>query len=302
MVARCFVVGFAVLVSAAHAATPINETRELAPNGRLEVHNVAGEIRVESWDQPRVQITGELGEGAEKLEIKGSATSLKVEVKIPRSSGFSWWGGGKSASSILLIKAPAGAQLQLNGVSADVSVRGHRGNQLRVETVSGEVVVDSGAADISLSSVSGDVELAATQPTQRVEITTVSGDLKAVDVAGELELETVSGDQTVRALTIKRLRSEGVSGDLDLTIRTLAADARVDAESVSGEISIGLPADAPLKIDAESFSGGIDTQFGKVHSEEYGPGQSLDFKAGAATARVELSTMSGGIKLTRVQQ
>lgn len=287
---------------AAHASTPINETRALDANGTLEVHNVAGEIRVSAWDQPRLVITGELGEGVESLEIKGDQQSLRVEVKAPKRSGFSWWGGGKSISSTLIIQVPAGVVLRLNGVSADVSVRGHLGEHLSVDTVSGDIEVSTGAADIALSTVSGDAKLTATRPNQRIEIDTVSGDVSALNVSGEIELESVSGDQTVRATDLKQFRTELVSGSLDLSVSALAPTARMNAESVSGDLKLKLPALAPYKIDAESFSGGITSQFGDVQSEEYGPGKKLDFKAGKGSVRVDLSTMSGGITLVRSQQ
>jgi len=281
----------------AHAAKPIDETRELAADGILEVHNVAGLIRVVGWNKSSVAIRGELGDGTAGLDIRGDRKSLRIEVKLPKRSGFGWWGGGSDSSATLEIQAPIGAQLRLNGVSADVEVRGHGGERLRVDTVSGDVKIDSGAPDIALKTVSGDVSLAATRPTQRVEMVTVSGDVRATDVGGELELESVSGDQDISTLNLRRLRSELVSGDLILRVKSLAPNARINAESVSGEISMQLPKMADFKIEAESFSGDIESDFGRVKEEEYGSGKTLNFTEGKAQVSIELSTMSGQITL-----
>src|SRR6476620_9226329 len=70
----------------AFAATPINETRPLAPDGK-------GSIVVRTWTNPQVKITGTLGKGVDKLDISGDTRSLDIEVKYPNSrGGWNLWG------------------------------------------------------------------------------------------------------------------------------------------------------------------------------------------------------------------
>ena len=92
--------------------------RPLKADAHVSVNNVAGRIEVEAWDKNELQITGELGEDVEKLEITGTESSLKVEVKLPRD------GHNIDGDTVLLLKLPAGASLEAEAVSADVSVRG----------------------------------------------------------------------------------------------------------------------------------------------------------------------------------
>jgi len=77
--------GLAAIASPFHvmAATPINQTRSLNPDGEIKVENISGLIKVRVWNEPRVQITGSLGEGVEKLIVEGDAKSLHIQVKYP---------------------------------------------------------------------------------------------------------------------------------------------------------------------------------------------------------------------------
>src|SRR4051794_39243249 len=80
-------------IAPAFAATPINETRPLAPDGTVSIENVKGRIVVRTWANPQVKITGSLGKGVEKLDIDGDAHSLDIKVKYP-NGGSHWkpWG------------------------------------------------------------------------------------------------------------------------------------------------------------------------------------------------------------------
>src|SRR5690606_12944650 len=76
----------ALLPAAALASTPINETRPLDADGKVEISNVKGRIEVRTWDKPQARIGGSLGRGVEKLEIGDGGRSLKIKVRYPRNS------------------------------------------------------------------------------------------------------------------------------------------------------------------------------------------------------------------------
>ncbi|MEW6168666.1 MAG: hypothetical protein AB1651_13360, partial [Pseudomonadota bacterium] len=70
----------------AHAGKPIDERRPLDADGRVAVNNLAGEIKVSTWDRNEVAITGTLGDDVEALEIRGDARNLQVLVRYPRNT------------------------------------------------------------------------------------------------------------------------------------------------------------------------------------------------------------------------
>ncbi|MCE3283989.1 MAG: hypothetical protein K0R70_245, partial [Steroidobacteraceae bacterium] len=138
----------------------------------------------------------------------------------------------------LVVKVPAGSVLSVNTVSADVSVQGVRGAQ-RLQAVSGDVRTEASGEDVECRTVSGDVTIDGSGQKGLVSITTVSGDATATRVAGEVNGNTVSGSFNFGAGEVTRSRLRSTSGDLTLTGQ-LAPDARVDAESISGDVRLDL--------------------------------------------------------------
>jgi DUF4097 and DUF4098 domain-containing protein YvlB len=89
-----------------------------------------------------------------------------------------------------------------------------------------------------------------------------------------------------------------VSGDIAVTT-DLTADARVDMESISGEIGLIVKPPVNAEFEIESFSGDIESCFGgKARAtSKYGPGSELRMTQGNGGARVHLQTLSGDISV-----
>ena len=240
------------LASAAAWATddegrPVDERRPLKPDARVEVSNVAGLIEVEAWDRKELHLTGHLSEQVEKLEITGNESRLKIEVKLPKRNR-------NVEDTVLRLKVPAGITLEADGVSADITVRGIKG-EVEANTVSGDVRLEVGSKKVEARSVSGDVTVDAPSAETRVE--SVSGDVVVRGVKGEVRGETVSGDVNVRGTTARRIEVQSVSGDLELDVE-LAVDAEVEAETMSGDVHLNVPRLPDVNIDLETYSGEIE--------------------------------------------
>jgi DUF4097 and DUF4098 domain-containing protein YvlB len=194
---------------------------------------------------------------------------------------------------------PAASVLAVNAVSADVTVHGVRGLQ-RLQSVSGDVRTDASGDDIECRTVSGDVKIGGSGRKGLVSITTVSGDVTATRVAGEVNGNTVSGQFNLQAGELIRSRLRSTSGDLVLTAQLLP-DARIDAESISGDVMLDLVGSTPGQFDVSSFNGEIRNCFGPkaARTSEYAPGRELRFQEPAGTARVRVKTLNGDISLCR---
>lgn len=285
----------ATLSSISLAATPINQTRALNADGDIDVENVSGLIKVRVWNQPKVQITGSLGEGVEKLIVEGDANTLRVKVKYKHEkSWFGWGRGGNHEETRLELMVPIKASLSLDAVSANIDVQGSAAPRMHINSVSGDCfVLASSPGKLSLDTVSGNVTLKLTSP--QVSINTVSGDLKLLGhLNGRVEIESVSGNVELDTPVLSQLQFNTVSGNGRFNT-SLRADGRVEMDSVSGELSLSLPKASSAQFQIESFSGDISSAIGKVVKEEYGPGQSLDARLGDGKARVNLNSMSGDV-------
>ena len=286
-----------VSVAPAFAATPINETRPLAADGRVSIENVKGSIVVRTWARPEVRITGSLGKGAEKLAVDGGAQSLQIEVRYPDQKGWGWNKGGNSEPTTLEVTIPQRASLDIDSVSADVDVQQMAGRELSVDSVSGNVVVTSSSpGQAEFENVSGDTTLRIT--TRKVSVDSVSGDIKLQGgLTGEVSIESVSGNLSLLAQTLSKLSLSTVSGDASLQF-ALAPAGVVKADTVSGNLMLVMPAATNAQLSVESFSGDIDSPVGKVISEEYGPGKSLNARLGTGQGTMKLESFSGDVGLT----
>jgi DUF4097 and DUF4098 domain-containing protein YvlB len=284
------------LSGGALASTPINETRTVNADARIEVSNIKGDVTVSGWDRNEVSITGTLGEGAKKLDIEGSGSSLTIKVEPPDKQGwFNWGSESRMGNTSLDLKVPRNAEMKIEVVSADVALSGVAGRALNVNGVSGKLRLDSDAKEVDVDSVSGNIEL--TGKAERGHLETVSGNVRARGLGGQIRFETVSGDIDAENGDYREINAGTVSGDINLRGKP-AKDARIDVETMSGDVHLYLPADIAARIRATTFSGSIRSDFGKVKEEEHGPGSSLDAELGN-DGRVNLQTFSGDIEVRR---
>jgi hypothetical protein len=233
---------------------PVDEHRPLKADAKVTVSNIAGLIEVEAWDRNELALTGHLGEDVEKLEITGDEKSLRIEVKVPKTMF-----GSQDIDTELRLKVPAGVRIKASGVSADVRVRGLKG-EADLDSVSGDVAVEVGSARVRAHSVSGDVTVHAPNAAE-ADAETVSGDLSII-AGGDVGAKSVSGDVRVQARAVKELKAESVSGDLILDL-DLGKDADVRAETLSGDVHLRVPAEPEGALEMETFSGELHSPWGK---------------------------------------
>jgi DUF4097 and DUF4098 domain-containing protein YvlB len=146
--------------------------------------------------------------------------------------------GGSSKAEV---RVPEGMDLVIGTSSGRVEVRGAAGS-VAVVTRSGKVVVEA-ATSVDIRSSSG-----------RIDVESVDGECRiiggsgrvTVDRCGSAHVTTGSGRIVLRHVH-GRAHAHCSSGRIDLTMAT-ASD--VDAETVSGRISIAMPAGARVRIDA----------------------------------------------------
>ena len=277
---------------ASRAGTPINKSAAADPTGSVEVSNVSGTVTVTAWDRNEVEVTGELGDGTERLDFTTQDKVTRIKVVLPGKSY-------KVDDTDLLIHVPAGSRLSVNTVSADIKVQGVTGAQ-RLQSVSADIHTVAGSEDVECKTVSGDVAVDGSGKKGLLTITTVSGDATALKVAGEVNANTVSGNLVLGLGVTERSRLRSTSGDLTLAMR-LAHEGKVDAESISGDVRVNLVGGSDAEFDISTFSGEIRNCFGPkpVSTSEYAPGQELRFREGQGMARIRIKTLNGDVSLCR---
>lgn len=270
----------------------VDRTVPADANGVVEISNVSGTIDVRGWDRSEVQVTGELGDDVERLDVESSGGHTIVKVILPR-------GHNSDGEATLEVKVPKGSTVEVGAVSADVTSKGVLGTQ-RLKSVSGEVNAEVSGDESEVRSVSGDVTVKGSGKPISLRVSSVSGSLDLMNGAGKLDVVTVSGDARVNMGETSEVRGRTTSGNLSVNAK-LTRDGRVDVEGVSGDITLRVTAPGGLSTEIESFSGDISGCLAEDKVErvsKYGPGVRLNLRAvEAGGARVRAKTLSGEIEI-----
>ena len=187
----------------------------------------------------------------------------------------------------------------LESVSGAVTA-GNIHGPLSAESVSGAVQASGGVVSgtLSLETISGDVRaVGVTASAYRLEST--SGDLMLDWCRGPVTVSTVSGDIIVRECDDARLQARSSSGDIAFSGR-LDDSGPHQVETISGDVTLALPADFAGDLRLEATSGEIETAFPMTMSEFSGHLVAGTVNGGGPSVSVETTsgditlTMIGG--------
>lgn len=272
--------------------SPVDQRLDAAGTTAVAITNVAGRLAVVGTGGNEVRITGQLGAGVERLDLRRDGNTVIVKVILPPKSTMS-----KSGAATLRIEMPRGHRVDVSAVSADVRVGGVTGAQ-DLRSVSGDIVSGAAGAAVEIKSVSGDVTFNGGGRAGSVKVSTVSGDVDLRALAGEVDVSSISGTVELRESTLAGGRVRTTSGDVDIdTGATRGASLQVD--TVSGDVDIRARGDAGLAIEARSFSGALATCFGAQGeaTSRSGPGRRLEVTRGAGGMQLRVNSVSGEVDI-----
>jgi hypothetical protein len=249
----------------------------------LTVRIPAGEIRLETADEPEthVELDGDEDALAEtRIELRRRGDGHEVVVETERRFRLFGWRDGDYR---LLIRAPHGADIDLETGSADVDGVGRFGS-VELQVASGEVEFEEIAGGAEISIASGDVRVESVGGEATIE--SASGDVELGSLEGRGKIRSASGDVSVEEAA-SSIAVQTASGDQE--IGSIAA-GQVTLQSASGNIAVGVARGATLWIDAKSMSGETtsELEIGEQPPEE-----------GAAKVELRATSMSGDISIRR---
>jgi hypothetical protein len=259
---------------------------------RLRVRNSAGLVVVEASEtgQTTVELEALRDDDATHDAIERATVEAygnDVTVEVGEGKGFEIGAVsisfGRTPQVGIRIRCPEGSELDCTTASANLKASGRLGD-VQSKSASGDVSVDHVGA-LRVQSASGDVRAASVEGEARIQ--TVSGDVRLGTVTGPISATLVSGD------------FEADEGQSDVAVKTVSGDQRIDAvregqiklQSVSGDVRLGVRPGTRLRIDANSTSGDISSEF-DVQDRPSDQPSGLE-------ARVQVKTVSGDIELVR---
>ncbi len=277
-----------LIVSASAAqAQDLNERIDAAGAQAVEIVNRSGSVSVTGGSDDVVVVTGSLGAETLGLDLERDGDRVVVAVRYPEGDS------GRKMESTLNISMPEAADLVVRAISADVDVDGIGGQQ-RLNTISGDIVTAVRGADVELRTVSGDMAITGRNEVAVLKAASVSGDFGADRIAGQVDAATTSGDLQLVAGMLERARLASVSGDIEVSAQ-VAPKGRLVMESTSGDVAVVVQDAEDISVEAETFSGSIDTCFDAETDGGFGPGESLRFKTGDGDRSVRIMSFSGDV-------
>lgn len=214
--------------------------------GKVSLHNINGNITVETWDKNEIRIEGEKSaKTAEELKlieltIDLSESHANIVVRLPKRSGGFFGGKSLRGEVSFKLKVPATASLdKIETVNSTVDLAGARGTT-EVITVNGQIHARELGGSAHLEAVNGEVDasFAALPAHENVVLKSVNGAIKVTlpaDAGFQLHSSVVNG----RVHCDFPLQGQSRNGGQRLDGTIGDGRATVSAESVNGGIQIG---------------------------------------------------------------
>jgi DUF4097 and DUF4098 domain-containing protein YvlB len=274
-------IAFTVAASAA-AETQVDERRPAKPDGMIQIAIPAGAFRVVGWEKAEIAVKGTLGDDAQGIDIGDGGEHTRIKIK-----------GAPHTQADLEINVPSGSRLNIETFSGHVNV-GRVTGRVVVESVSGNVSID-GALDVSVDSVSGAVDIS---ETRKVDVEAVNGPVTIRKGGGEVRASTVDGALEVDGEGFEYAKLGTISGALKFD-GGLTKTANLAAKTVSGVVTLVLPASVDADFDVRTFSGTVENELGPKAEQKHAvlPSKNLHFTSGSGSAKVSVATMSGPVHL-----
>ena len=240
---------------------PLERSTEAEPKAVVSLCVNTGDVIVRGWERNEVRARIE-GEGTVRLLTPNVRPAPRIEVLVSERKDAELSAGHCGTNETVELTVPRGATVEVEAQTGHVEVSGVA--QARVKVLSGDVDVRRVTRSVEVSCLSGDVSVSESAGPVRVD--TVSGDVEARNLrttsAGDnLEAKSVSGDVTIEGVGHGNVTGEATSGQI-LYTGALARGGSYDFRTISGDVTLELPANASFNLHAKVVvSGEIVTDF-----------------------------------------
>jgi hypothetical protein len=297
-------------------------TADMSGTPRLVLEQPTGDVSVEGWDRPEIEISISDDRELFDVALEGSQVTIRnISVPKHQQDPRAVW---EAARGELQNLGDVGANIER--VAARVERQVERAMR-RVEQKMGGIHIDLGRwsggrdytirvphnCDLSLRTSSGDLEVLRVTGTHFLQsssgdinldkldgamlVASASGDISYTDSKGKLGARSASGDITVVNGQLHELSVTTASGDINLDLR-IQPERDFEIKGVSGDVEVKLPHDARLSIEVNTLSGHIHSGFrGETNIERRHPGKrgTLELNGGGLHGRIQ--TVSGDINI-----
>ncbi len=273
----------ALLVSA--PAQQTDTIVSVLPGARLDVESFRGEVLVQTWDRADVRIVADHSSRA-YVDVSGSRSTVRLRARSRR-------GGPPSIDYELTI--PRDMEIDIAGTFTDIVVDGV-GGEVRARTVHGNIVVRGGTGLVRVESVQGDVRVDGARG--RIEAESTNGNIEIDDVTGDVLAEGVNGEIILNGIRSQSVEAVTTNGSIHYD-GVIEDDGQYRFINHNGNIVFAVPTNVNATVRVSTFNGEFEPAFPITLTETRSGGRSFSFTLGDGSARVELESFGGNIRMRR---
>jgi len=312
MMKTTLLTAFSILLAFNSLAYQVDQTLQVDPNGRVDIENLPGKLRIEGWDRPEVSVKGTLDDKIKDFIFESNGKTTRIEVKDDRNGLHS----DDRLDGDLTVMLPRGSDVEVECTNTDIQLSGLN-NQLEVElingdisaselkgltelsTVNGDIKVKKLAGEVELATINGEIE-AIESEVDKARYSTINGEIDLQATASRLSVDSINGDVLLKALSVQDLELNTVNGEIEANVIFVGDNPKVVASSVSGDIALILDPEVSARFTVEAHVGGdIDNRLSddRPDKDRFGLREELEFQLGDGDARIDMTTVSGDLIL-----
>ncbi len=297
------------------ASETFSKTVKLGASGELDISNIIGDIEIKRGGGSeatvnavkiaRARTVDEAKELLPLVKVDVSERQGRVEIRTVYPDERHIFHNRRNVNVHVhySVTAPAGTRVTARSLAGNIRAAEITG-ELSLVTTSGDVVVLKGKRVAAAKSTSGRVEISDTDTDTPLEAGSVSGDVVVQRVkASRMELGTVSGKVVIQDVACGRIEAQSLSGDVDFAGQ-LMKGGRYEFNSHAGNVKVSVSGKTGFEVEANSWSGRIQSEPPIVNASQTGTGRGPRMKAlkgvvGDGSAFLEITTFSGSVMITR---
>ena len=276
----------------------------------LDIDVPEGTVEVHTWDQPTTEVA---------VQYRGGSANDYAITIAPAGSVLRIRGGPKSClifcserNVTYRINTPIASAARIKTTNGSIDVVG-LGGAVTLESTNGAIEAANLANGLVVNAVNGAVDLR--NIGGKLQATTTNGGIKLTDgnissttvqsvngavelsgVAGPIQVENVNGQIAIDQATNGQLTLSNTNGEIAYR-GSLANGLTNVINSVSGDVTIELPAASQFSLAADTSSGTMSSDFALQNRTE--DRRSLRGTANGGGAALKIGTTNGDIRLRR---
>lgn len=245
----------------------------------IDINWVKGSITITKTENETFSVYETSDETADELKMRYLIDGEKLTIQFWKSGCT---GTVDSKYKNLTVEVPYGIGLDVDSVSADVSIDEYNNGTLNVNTTTGSVYVKKAVTeDLVLNTVSGNVTVGEASA-NRIKIDSTSGNVSVSAKSCETaKISTVSGKIDIIKSSVKEIKTDNSSGNVYIDVTSCE---KIDVDTVSGT--------AEIKLNGAGASVKFDTLSGKYYQSD----GKYEF-GNAEKVVITVNTVSGDLKI-----